>query len=73
MYLRSLWDWDSFWTLTGLLGIAERTGNPGLKQEALQYDAGALRNFFDHQAGRMGNPFAVGRREDVLSLVCLMW
>ncbi len=50
VYSKSLWDWDSFWTLTGLIGIAGKNSNPELKREALKYGIGALNNFFDHQA-----------------------
>ena len=49
-YSKNLWDWDSFWAATALLGIADKTGDAGLREKTLLHAKGALLNFFDHQA-----------------------
>jgi neutral trehalase len=49
IYSKSLWDWDSFWTCKGLIGIAEKTGDEQLKKQAVKYGVGAVNNFFHYQ------------------------
>ena len=49
-YSKTLWDWDSFWAATALLGIAEITGDRQFQEKVLYYAAGSLSNLFDHQA-----------------------
>ncbi len=50
VYSNNLWDWDSLWTLKALIGIAEKIGEPKLKEKVLTHGTGAIKNFFDHQA-----------------------
>ncbi len=49
IYSKSLWDWDSFWTLNGLLGIAEKVHDNSLKKQVIKYGSGAVNNFFKYQ------------------------
>jgi len=48
-YSKTLWDWDSFWAATALLGISEVTGDKQFQERVLYYAKGSLMNFFDHQ------------------------
>jgi putative isomerase len=49
VYSKNLWDWDSFWTFKGLIGIADKISDDELKKQALKYGTGAVNNFFEYQ------------------------
>ena len=48
-YSKNLWDWDSFWAATALLGIAEKNKDSKLKEITLKHARGALLNILEHQ------------------------
>ena len=48
-YSKNLWDWDSFWAATALLGLAKKYNLPDLKDKTLIHLKGSVDNFFDHQ------------------------
>lgn len=49
-YSQTLWDWDSFWASTSMLGIAKLTDNQEFFSKVLVYAKGALLNLFEYQA-----------------------
>ena len=49
-YTRTLWDWDSFWASTSMLGIAKIVDNQEFLSKVLIYSKGALLNLFEYQA-----------------------
>ncbi len=48
-YSKNLWDWDSFWAATALLGIAEKNKDSKLKDVTIKHARGALLNILEHQ------------------------
>lgn len=48
VYDGNLWDWDSFWSVYGLLGMADALA-PETLERVLEHARGNVRNFFDHQ------------------------
>ncbi len=49
-YSKNLWDWDSLWAATAVLGISERCSAPELKAKTLRHLRGSIANFMEHQA-----------------------
>lgn len=54
-YSTELWDWDTYWTARGLIGLARRRGDAELLRAVCDHAEGSLLNFLDHQSaeGRM--------------------
>lgn len=48
MYEGNLWDWDSYWSVYGLLPFLKEKGDKRL-DKVIVYAEGNIRNFFDHQ------------------------
>ncbi len=49
VYDGNVWDWDTYWSVYGLLNLAERFENPALKEKIIEHAKGNVRNFMDHQ------------------------
>lgn len=49
VYDGNVWDWDTYWSVYGLLNLAERFENPALKEKIIEHARGNVRNFMDHQ------------------------
>ncbi len=49
VYARTLWDWDSYWTLFAIFNLAERLNRPDLIEKTAPYARGTFFNFLDHQ------------------------
>ncbi len=48
VYDGNIWDWDTFWSVYGLLGLSESMDRATLDR-VLEHARGNVRNFFDHQ------------------------
>ena len=62
-YAKSLWDWDSFWASTSMLGIAEIADEPEFKEKVLTYAKGALLNLFEYQAEDGSVPILLSEKD----------
>ena len=49
VYDGNVWDWDSYWSVYGLLPIAAKQGNKAFLDRVVEHAKGNVRNFFDHQ------------------------
>ncbi len=49
VYDGNVWDWDSYWSVYGLLPIARKQGNAAFLDKVVEHAKGNVRNFFDHQ------------------------
>lgn len=49
VYDGNVWDWDTYWSVYGLLNLADRFKDPGLKERIITHSKGNVLNFFDHQ------------------------
>lgn len=50
IYAAEQWDWDSYWTTRGLLGLAELMEDDVLRDRVVEHGQGCIRNLFEHQA-----------------------
>ncbi|WP_320128878.1 trehalase family glycosidase [uncultured Sphaerochaeta sp.] len=69
VYIGNLWDWDSYWTTYGLLGIIAHEGvsmEDGLKQHIMEHAHGNILNFLDLQMDDGYIPMMVTDDIDVL-------
>lgn len=48
-YAKSLWDWDSFWTLKAIIGICRRHEDADFLKKIVPYARGTFWNFIEHQ------------------------
>lgn len=48
VYDGNVWDWDTYWSVYGLLSIADGL-EPALKNRIIEHAKGNIYNFFDHQ------------------------
>ncbi|MFA5206734.1 MAG: hypothetical protein WC708_20230, partial [Lentisphaeria bacterium] len=48
-YAKNLWDWDSFWVITGLFALARREHGGAVPERLRTAAAGVLDNFLLHQ------------------------
>ncbi|MFA6815922.1 MAG: hypothetical protein WCS73_06465, partial [Lentisphaeria bacterium] len=62
-YTKTLWDWDSFWASTSMLGIAEIADKPKFKKKVLNYSKGALLNLFEYQAEDGSIPILLSEKD----------
>lgn len=49
-YGTQLWDWDTLWTVRGLLALADRLEDESLRQKVCSHAQGSFHNFFDYQS-----------------------
>ncbi len=49
VYDGNVWDWDSYWSVYGLLPIAKKRGDAAFLDRVIEHAKGNVRNFFDHQ------------------------
>lgn len=49
VYDGNVWDWDTFWSVYGLLPLIERIGDGSLGESIIEHAKGNVRNFLDHQ------------------------
>lgn len=49
VYDGNVWDWDTYWSVYGLLGIVDRLKDRSLKEQIIEHAKGNVRNFLDHQ------------------------
>lgn len=49
VYDGNVWDWDSYWSVYGLLPLLKRQGDQALLARAVEHAKGNVRNFIDHQ------------------------
>lgn len=49
VYDGNVWDWDTFWSVYGLLNLADGYPDGGRKERLIEHAKGNIRNFFDHQ------------------------
>ncbi len=49
VYDGNVWDWDTYWSVYGLLPLTDRFKDPTLKERIIEHARGNVLNFFDHQ------------------------
>jgi glycogen debranching enzyme len=49
VYDGNVWDWDTYWSVYGLLNLADRFTDTSLKDKIIEHAKGNVRNFLDHQ------------------------
>ena len=49
VYDGNVWDWDTYWSVYGLLPLATKLGDEALKANIVKHAKGNVYNFFDHQ------------------------
>lgn len=49
VYDGNVWDWDTYWSVYGLLPLADRFQNQALKEKIVTHAKGNIFNFLDHQ------------------------
>lgn len=49
VYDGNVWDWDSYWSVYGLLPLIKKQGNWKMLDRVVEHAKGNVRNFFDHQ------------------------
>lgn len=49
VYDGNVWDWDTYWSVYGLLNLADRFTDSSLKDRIIEHAKGNVRNFLDHQ------------------------
>ncbi|MFV0465459.1 MAG: MGH1-like glycoside hydrolase domain-containing protein [Lachnospiraceae bacterium] len=49
VYDGNVWDWDTYWSVYGLLSILPDLNDEELESKILLHSKGNVRNFFDHQ------------------------
>ncbi|MCR5715876.1 MAG: trehalase / alfa-L-rhamnosidase / mannosyl oligosaccharide glucosidase, partial [Lachnospiraceae bacterium] len=49
VYDGNVWDWDTYWSVYGLLPLTTRIKDTSLKERIIEHAKGNVRNFFDHQ------------------------
>lgn len=49
VYDGNVWDWDTYWSVYGLLPLADRLEGKGCKERILTHAKGNVYNFLDHQ------------------------
>jgi putative isomerase len=62
-YAETLWDWDSFWASTAMLGIAELAAEPEFREKVLDYAKGALLNLLEYQADDGSVPILLSEKD----------
>lgn len=48
-YEGNVWDWDTFWSVYGLLNLPELSDTEAKRQKLMDHAKGNVRNFIDHQ------------------------
>lgn len=49
VYDGNVWDWDTYWSVYGLLNLIDRLKDSSLKEQIIEHAKGNVRNFLDHQ------------------------
>lgn len=49
VYDGNVWDWDTYWSVYGLLNMADTYGDTSIKDKIILHAKGNIYNFFDHQ------------------------
>lgn len=49
VYDGNVWDWDTYWSVYGLLPLADQLEDQGLKERIITHAKGNVYNFLDHQ------------------------
>lgn len=49
VYDGNVWDWDTFWSVYGLLNLAKDLRGGALEEKIIEHAKGNVRNFMDHQ------------------------
>lgn len=49
VYDGNVWDWDTYWSVYGLLNLADRFADKSLKERIIEHAKGNVRNFMNHQ------------------------
>lgn len=49
VYDGNVWDWDTYWSVYGLLNLADQFTDISLKDKIIEHAKGNVRNFLDHQ------------------------
>ena len=49
VYDGNVWDWDTFWSVYGLLNLAKKLKGGALEDKIIEHAKGNVRNFMDHQ------------------------
>lgn len=49
VYHGNVWDWDTYWSVYGLLNIVDQLKDPSRKEQVLIHAKGNVLNFLDHQ------------------------
>jgi len=49
VYDGNVWDWDTYWSVYGLLPFVKKMGNKELMDRVITHAKGNVANFFDHQ------------------------
>jgi len=62
-YAETLWDWDSFWASTAMLGIAELAAEPEFREKVLDYAKGALLNLLEYQGDDGSVPILLSEKD----------
>lgn len=66
VYSKTLWDWDSYWTLYALFGIARKTNRPEIIEQLAPYARGTFQNFLEHQGKDGSLPILITPEDDDL-------
>ena len=49
VYDGNVWDWDTYWSVYGLLNLIESNKDDDLKEQIIEHAKGNIYNFLDHQ------------------------
>lgn len=49
VYDGNVWDWDTYWSVYGLLNVVDQFADVTLRDRILEHAKGNVRNFLDHQ------------------------
>lgn len=49
VYDGNVWDWDTYWSVYGMLSLSRRINDPEMTEKIVRHAKGNVQNFFDHQ------------------------
>ncbi|WP_246240951.1 MGH1-like glycoside hydrolase domain-containing protein [Anaerocolumna sedimenticola] len=49
VYDGNVWDWDTYWSVYGLLNLMDNESDPCLREKIIEHAKGNIYNFLDHQ------------------------
>ena len=66
VYSKTLWDWDSYWLLFAVFGIAKKLNRHEITEQVAPYAKGVLFNFLEHQGADGSLPILITPEDDDL-------